>query len=152
MSELVRRVAATQAVHDRFIEQPLIWGRFDCARMAAAIAKALGHKVRLSAFGQYKTEAGAKAALARRGYADLPEAIDAMGFKRIAPAAALPGDVIGFLPQVNPQTGSPPSPFTSLCIYIGNGRVLGFHEGTGLCHVMQPDFLSAEQPPIAWRL
>lgn len=152
MSALAKRVEAVQTVLARFEKQPLAWGRFDCGRLAVAMLRAMGHKVRLSQFGQFSTEAGALAAIQRKGFNDLPEILDSWGLPRIAPAAALPGDLIGFLPQVNPQTGAPASPFTSLAVFIGNGRILGFHDAVGLCVVMQPDFLSAERPPIAWRL
>lgn len=152
MTDLLKRRDAVDQVIARFNGQPLIWGRFDCARLAAATAKAMGHRVRLSAFGQYTTPAAAKAALRRKGFEDLPEAIDAMGFERIAPARCLPGDVIGFLPQPDPDDPLPGDDFTTLCIWVGNGRVLGFHAGTGVCCIVQPDYSGAKSPPVAWRL
>ena len=119
MVDLTRRTAAVQRTLLKFEGRPLEWGRFDCAKLAVDVARNLGHKVKLSAFGAYRTPEGARTALARKGFTDPP----------------LPGD-----------------DFTSLTIWVGNGRVLGFHAGTGACRVVQPDWAAAAEPPIAWRL
>ena len=152
MTDLTRRTAAVQRTLLKFEGRPLEWGRFDCAKLAVDVARNLGHKVKLSAFGTYRSPEGARAALARKGFTDLPQLVDWLGFERLPPARALPGDLIGFLPQPDPNAPLPGDDFTSLTIWVGNGRVLGFHAGTGACRVVQPDWAAAEQPPIAWRL
>lgn len=151
-ASLIARKAALDLVRAKFDGKPLDWGQYDCAKLALACARALGHKIRISPFGSYKTPQGATAALARRGFSDLPELIDSLGFERIPPASALPADIIGFLPQPDPDAPLPGDHFTSLTLNAGNGRVFGFHAGTGICCTVQPDYTGALRPPIAWRL
>lgn len=141
----VDRVAAAQATKDKFDRQPLVWGRFDCGRMAAHIARGLGHKVRLSAFGQYSSEEGAKRALERAGFgfAGLAKAVDSYGWERVPPAAARPGDLIAF-----PIEGD----WVALAMAVGGGRVLGLHEGSGCFRVVQPTFTAGQSAAWAWRL
>lgn len=129
---LLARVDAAQQAMDHFAGKPLVWGRTDCARLAAHVLKTLGYKPGLSRFGDYKTELGARRALRRHGMTDTPDWLDTIhGLIRIAPAAALPGDVVGM-----PGAGN----WTSLTICLGNGRLLGFHPeaGVGVCTVVQP--------------
>lgn len=152
MSDLVARKAVVDATIARFDRQPLVWSRFDCGRLAAFVLRARGFKVRLSAFGQFTTAAGAKAALGRMGFDDMPQAIDSYGPARITPSQALPADLIGFPPQPDPENPLPGDDMTAIAVYVGNGRVLGFHAGTGLCRIVQPDLLGGDRPPIAWRV
>lgn len=63
--------------------------------------------------------------------------MDAHGLDRIAPAAALAGDIV-MLPGEDA--------LGSLCIALGNGRVLGFHQDAKGAVVMQPTAFAA-----AWR-
>lgn len=136
------RVEAAQAAVAKYSGKPLVWGGSDCVRMAAFVARRLGHKPRLARFGQYTTEAAAKAALARRGYSDVGDAIDDMGFERIPAASALVADILAFPP-------TEPGGITALAAYLGNGRVLGLHEGSGVFAVLQPR-LSIETGLSAW--
>lgn len=145
MASMLKRVAAMEAARDEFNGQPLIWGRYDCAKLAAFVARQLGHKVRLSRFGTYTTEAEAKAALQRAGFADLADVVNAMGFQRIRPAEALPGDLVGFPP-------TDPEGLTALAAVIGNGRVLGAHESSGCFRILQPVFAAGGLQAMAWRL
>lgn len=104
---------------ERFRDREFGWGSVDCAKMVAFHLKQLGHKVRLSKAGQYKTAASAVAALKRLGYTTLPDAMDGHGFPRIAPAAALIGDVVSF--ASDHEIGA-------LGIVVGNGNMMAFHE------------------------
>ena len=149
---LVQRKEAVEAALAKFDMAALEWGRFDCAKLALFVAREMGHRVGVSSFGQYKTPAGARAALARNDFTDLPELVDALGFERIAPAACLPGDLIGFLPEPDPENPLPGDDLTALAVYVGNGRILGFHAASGVCQVLRPDLSRAAVPPIAWRL
>lgn len=127
MKPLVKRKKATDATIERFRGKAFAWGSVDCAKMVAFHLKQLGHKVRLSKAGPYKTARGAKGALKRLGYDTLPEAMDGHGFERIAPAFALVGDVVSF--DADHEIGA-------LGIVVGNGNMLAFHEAQELPVVM----------------
>lgn len=141
---LVLRRDAAQSVIDAFRGQAFAWGKADCVRLAAAVLRALGHNPRLAKAGAYSTEGGARAALARTGFAGLAEAIDALGLERIAPAAALPGDIIAL---ASDSDGWP-----ALTVAIGNGRVLGFHGDPPVCHVLHPHLDQVGAGVAAWRV
>lgn len=152
VSRLITRKEAVEAALARFDMMPLEWGRFDCAKLALFVAREMGHRIPIAGFGSYKTPAAAKAALARKGFDDMPGLVDSFGLERIAPAACLPADLIGFLPEPDPEKPLPGDDMTALAVYVGNGRILGFHAETGVCRVLQPDLSRAAVPPIAWRL
>lgn len=137
-SAMERRVSAAQATLDRFKDKPFSFGTHDCARMVAFHLRQLGYQPMLSKGGSYKTCLGAKRALRRAGYPDLAAAIDRLGLVRIAPAEALPGDILQ-LPAVD-ELGA-------LTVALSNGRVLGYHESVAGAVVMQPSAFSG-----AWRV
>lgn len=140
MTELVKRVAAAQATLNAARDKPFRLGRNDCARMSAAHLRRMGHKVKLPASGSYASLRGAVKALAARGFADLPAAMDGMGFERIAPAAALPGDILA-LPT--------DSPIGSLAVVLSNGRACGFLEDVVGAAVIQPvEYVAAWRVPL----
>lgn len=139
MSDIVRRQKATQATVDAFKGRPFRFGVRDCARMAAAHLRRLGHQVKLPPSGSYGSARSAAVALRERGFADLGAALDSMGFERIAPAAALVGDVL-MLPGDGPFGGA-------LTVAVGNGRVLGYHEDAVGADILQP-----VQFVTAWRV
>jgi hypothetical protein len=129
VSELVRRRDVTQATVAAWKGRKFKLGQADCVRLAADHLRRMGHKVRLPAKGSYGTLIGAQRALAKRGYADLASVLDDLGFERIAPAAARPGDLIAI-----------PSEHAIGCLMIavGNGRTLGFHEDVEGAEILQP--------------
>lgn len=86
---------------------------------------------------KYSTETGAVRALKRTGFADLIEAVDALGLERIAPAAAKTGDLVG-MPCEGPWG-------CALTVAVGNGRVFGFLDG--MAQVQIPSAFTA-----AWRV
>ncbi|SFS42172.1 DUF6950 family protein [Brevundimonas viscosa] len=130
MSPMIRRVEAVQATIDRFRDKPLKLGTDDCVRMAAFALRKQGVRASLLKAGSYSSEAGARRVMKRLGYETLAEAVDALGLPRIAPAMALPGDILT-LPAAD---GSD----LALAVAVGNGRVLGFWEAAGVCTVFQP--------------
>ncbi|MBB3691448.1 DUF6950 family protein [Sphingomonas sp. BK580] len=138
MHELVQRVNAAQATLDAVRDKPFRLGRNDCARMVAGHLRRMGHRVKLPASGSYASLRGAVKALAARGYADLPAAMDAMGFERVAPAAALPADVLALPAE---------SPIGCLAVVLNNGRACGFVEDAVGAAVIQPVAYVA-----AWRI
>lgn len=136
---MLKRVAVAQACVDRFDGQAFAWGACDCARLAAFALQALGYKPSYARFGRYRTALSARRALRREGFADTTDWMDAVhGLVRIAPAAALPGDIVA-LPG---EDG-----WSALTVALGQGRLLGFLEAAGGCAVVEPGV-----PPIAtWR-
>lgn len=137
---LVRRVKAAQSTRDEWWEQPHHYGHADCARMAASHLRRMGYKVRLPPEGSYASQRTARMKLKAMGAETLADALDSMGFKRIAPAATLVGDII----ELPGAAGD----LSALTIALGNGRVLGWHPDApkGAC-VMQPTEWLA-----AWRV
>ncbi len=116
-------------------------GESDCVRMFARHARKLGHQVRIPPARSYRTVKGALAKLEELGHESLPAAIDALGFERIAPAAAIVGDLL----ELPSEDGRLPA----LAIALGNGRAVAWHEGIphGGADVLQPLELVT-----AWRL
>lgn len=134
---MLARVAATQATVRRFQGRPFRFGTTDCARLVAFHLKQLKLPVSLARAGSYRSALGARRALQRLGVASLAEALDAQGLARIAPAAAIVGDIVE-LP------GEPP--FGALSVAVGNGRVIGFHQDAAGAEILQPTAFVA-----AWR-
>jgi len=135
--EFMTRVSAAQASFDRFDGVAFRWSSNDCVRLAAFTLRKMGHKPALPKAGAYGSLLGARKALAAAGFDSLEAALDAMGLERIAPAAALPADIVAL-----PGEGGWPA----LTVAIGNGRVLGFMGGRG--GVMQPrDYVCAWRVP-----
>ena len=141
MTEIERRVAAVEATIARFQGRPFAWGKVDCAKMLAWHLRKMGHRQNMGwhRAGGYSTALGAKRALRHAGFVDLPEALDQLGFTRIAPAALLAGDVV----QLPGEGG-----LASMAIVVGNGRIFGFHQAVAGAEVLQP----AETPRAAWRI
>ena len=117
---LDRKAAAAQKTLDAWSVRPIKLGTSDCVRMSAFHLRLLGRKVKLPPSGSYRTVNSARKALKAAGYESLGAALDAMGLERIAPAAAVVGDIIAM--PADDQLGA-------LSICLGNGRVLGYHEG-----------------------
>lgn len=128
---------AAQACIDRFLGKAYAPGKRDCAILAAHLLHQYGIPVPVMKGLRYSTEAGAIKSLKRTGCRDIIEAVDALGLQRIAPAAALPGDLVG-LPCEGPWG-------CALTVAVGNGRVFGFLNGVGI--VTQPPRLFV----AAWR-
>jgi hypothetical protein len=128
---------AAQSCIDRFAGKTYEPGKRDCAIMAAHLLHQYGVAVPVMKGLKYSTEAGAARALKRTGFADLLEAVDALGLERIAPAAARTGDLIG-MPCDGPWG-------CALTVAVGNGRVFGFLDG--VAQVQIPSAFTA-----AWRV
>ena len=134
MTELIKRVQAVEAMASEWSGVRFAWGKKDCARLAAAHIKAMGHKVSLVKFGTYGSELGAFKALKRGGFDSLEDLVDGR-FVRIAPAYVRVGDLVGL------QSGDDRWP--ALSIALGHGRVLGFLDG-------RAGVLAALQIKTAW--
>lgn len=128
---LQRRAEVAQAAVDRFAGKPFVWGVNDCASLAVFAMREFGWTPRLGARGSYRTARGAVRHLKRLGFGSLEGAVDDVGLARIAPAAALPGDIVAIPGEAVAGLSMP-----ALTIAVGYQRVLGFLDGR--CGVIQP--------------
>lgn len=139
MSEhvLILRRDAAQATLARFEGEPFAWGQFDCAKMLAFHLRQMNLSPATAKAGRYTSAIGARRALTRIGARSLADLLDRR-FARIAPAAALIGDVVAL-----PSTGR----LDAIGIALGNGRLLSYHEDAAGAVVVQPVEMLA-----AWRI
>jgi hypothetical protein len=126
---LVLRVAAAEAAVQEFLNQPLQYGRRDCARMAAFVLKRLGYHVSLARAGRYTTALGGVRALRRLGYDSLEAALDGFGMARIPLAAALPADIIAVPSEDR---------WPALWIALSGNRALGWHQSSEHACIVEP--------------
>ncbi|CAN5334385.1 hypothetical protein BH10PSE12_BH10PSE12_02630 [soil metagenome] len=138
MTPLERRQKVTLATVAKVQARPFKLGVNDCARMVAFHARQLGWKVKAAPAGSYHSIVKAQAELKKLGVANLPEAMDACGIPRIAPAFALLGDVMEIQGD---------HPLGTLGICMGNGRIICFHEDHPGTVILQP-----AAPITAWNL
>ena len=138
-SPLERRVAAAQQLLDEWKGRPFSWKNGGhCARMVADHLRRMGYTPPLAKAGPIVSALSAKRALVRLKVATLADAIDLVGLPRIAPAAALVGDIIEL-----PGEGE----LGCMTVALGNGRTLGFHQEATGAVVLQP-----VQYVSAWRV
>lgn len=139
MTEIERRVAAVTKTRAHFAGRPFAWGKVDCAKVAAWHLRQMGHRsIGIAKAGSYQTALSAKRALNRWGVSSLADALDKAGLPRIAPAAALIGDIVRL-----PGTEA----FDALGIVAGNSALLAFHEDSDTIEVIR----SLVVPDVAWR-
>lgn len=139
-SRAQRRVAAIEACRERVEGKPYKPGTRDCVKLAGCVMHKMGRRVGLTKGVRYSTEAGALKALKKAGFDDLPSAVAAAGLERIAPAAALPGDLLGFESD---------DPFgCSIWVNMGNGKALGFKADHEVGVVIAIEAV----PKYAWRV
>lgn len=124
MTPALRRAKAAQACMDRFAGKPLQLGKRDCARLGEHLLHQLGDRPSFLKGVRWDSETGAVRALARLGFRDLDDAVDAHGLPRIGWASALVGDLIS-LPSDH-RIGA-------LGVYLGNQAALCFRDGSDLC-------------------
>lgn len=115
------RINAVQACFDKFVDKPYDPGRRDCVRLAGFCALNMGHRVPMLKGVKYNTEAKALRALKSAGFDTLYEAVDSLGFPRIIPAMAWPGDIVA-LPG-NDNFGC------TLAVCYDHMKVIGYQEG-----------------------
>lgn len=132
MHPMLKRQAATQACMDRYAFKPMEPGTRDCGKLAALAMHKAGRNAKLLNGSKHKTMAGALKYIRQSGFKDLLELMDATGLERIAPAAALPGDIIALASEPGDGFGC------SLSVALDNGRVLWFNPGSGLCEPGEP--------------
>lgn len=135
MHPMLKRAAAAQACMDRFEGKPYHPATRHCGKLAAHALTKMGRSAKLLNASRHTTEAGAIKYLKRTGFACLADLMDAMGLERIAPAAALPGDIIG-LPSGDAFG-------CSLSVALGDGLVLGLVEGAAFQVLIPHQFVAA---------
>lgn len=138
---LTLRVAAAQASLDQWRNKRWRMGEADCVRMTASHLRRMGYPVRLPPKGSYRTARAALEQLEARGFSSLGQAMDAMGFERIAPASAIAGDVVEI-------AGDDSEDLSALVVALGNGRVVGWHPDAPGATVLQP----ISHMITAWRI
>jgi hypothetical protein len=113
---LAERGQRTQAIIDRFYEQPFNWRGAHCIKLAAAQGKAMGHK--LPPLPTFRSALGAKRALSKRDAANVAELLDHYFVRLPAPAFALLGDLCVLPGEEGLDT---------VCIADGQGNLWGWH-------------------------
>ena len=147
MSKLIQRAHAAQSVIDEYYKQPLVWGKSDCAHLAAAVIIKLGHANPFKGIQKYTSETGAFKAMRRAGFTTLAEAVEKLGFESIPPVSALSGDIVGYPGQ---GFGG-----VALGVAIGDGRFLGFAagpDGQPICDHAKIADVAALGTMMAWRV
>jgi len=134
--DLNERANVTQATLEVFSSHAFEWGKYDCGKMLIHHVRAMGHKITTG--GTWKSPVGLSRFLRRHGGSGAA-CLDGWGLCRIPAAMCLTGDVVEI------EGGEPP--FGAFGVYIGNGRVMAYHETVAGLAVIQPNRLTA-----AWRL
>lgn len=141
MTELQRRVAATQATEKRFRNRPFNWaGAATCIHLVRFHAAQLGH--RLPIVPRFQSALGAARALKATGFASLPALMDAhfapvpAAFLSVGDILAIPGD----------------SGFEALLVKGGIDKFLGWHEDGEGCTIIALSGDDIRQAVGAWKL
>ena len=139
MTPMKRRMLAVEACQARFLNKPYEPGKRDCLKLVKHALHTVGRRVGLTRGVRYSTEAGAVKALRKLGFRTLIEAVDASDLVRIAPAMALPGDVLAL------QSGEDGFG-CALALFLGNGKAMTFVGGVCVQGAL------GDTPMAAWRL
>lgn len=139
---MILRQRAAEACLQRFNGQRLDYKRYDCVRLARFLFNQMGHStVTILKGRRWGTRAGAEAAMRASGLSCLSQGVDALGFARIPPAAAIIGDLVAIPVPQGDAFGC------SLMVCVGNGRVLGL-DGRGTFRVLRTHGMFT----AAWRV
>ncbi len=142
MHQLIKRTYVAQSLIDEFNGKPLIWGKIDCAHIAAFVLKAFGYSNPLKGIQKYTSERGAMLAMRKAGLPDLLSAIDRLDLERIAPASALSGDIVAY-----PGEGFGGH---ALGVALGDGRLMGIAAGPDGIPIV--DHAPITVATVAWRV
>ena len=92
LPDLIRRQRALAKTLAKYRDKPIDWRRFDCVRMLRSHLVWMGHRC-LPKVPKYASPHGAKRALKHAGHDGIEALLDSL-LPRIAPAQALPGDIV----------------------------------------------------------
>lgn len=120
------RMNVVQAAIDRYLHKPFMWGTDDCAHLCAFAMRLFGYADPLAKVPAYNSVKSAVKAMKKVGVTNFEKHIDGLGFERIPPAAALPGDIIGI-----PAETEAGVEWLALGLYVGKNRVMAY--AGGLC-------------------
>jgi hypothetical protein len=141
MTELERRVAATQATEQRFRDRPFDWAKAaTCIHLVRFHAAQLGHQ--LPIVPRFRSALGARKALKATGYDSLPALMDAH-FLSVPAAYLRVGDVLAV-----PGDGG----FDALWIKGGIDKFLGWTEQAEGCEIIAMSGDDIRQAVGAWQL
>lgn len=141
---LIERVERTQKTIDLWLNRTFQWGTADCGQMAGSHLDACGVTTPLAQAGNYKTEIGARRVMRRLGATSMEDFLDNLGLDRIAPASALPGDIVGF------PGGEEGNEWTALGVHVGDDRIIGFAAAQGEEAIVRVGPISVAT--MAWRV
>lgn len=140
---LVRRAFVAETVASRFIGRAFAWGESDCAVMAHDVLTGFGLTSPWAQSRGYGTERGARKEMKRLGYTGIDDALDRLGLERIAPAFALPGDILGFESSV-PAFG------VALGVTLSGGKCCAFIDDASIGFIAVVGW--AHFAKTAWRV
>lgn len=139
IDDRIRRAQAADACWQRFYAKSYVPGTRDCVKLATHALIKMSHGSGPVKGLRYSTEAAGYKLMRKAGFKTLPEALDAMGLPRIAPAMAMQGDLIA-------MDAGDDNPFgAALTVAMPDGLVLGFSQG--ICSTWRPLAFQG-----AWRL
>lgn len=144
-SALLLRQRAVSACLTRFEGVPLIWGKTDCVRLCALALRKQGHAVPLLKGVRYSSEQTALRRFKEQKIETLCDAVDALGLVRIAPAMALPGDLIA----MPPGEGNPFGAALGVIHTAASRRIIAASDDTLEFRVLAPDL---SQALCVWRV
>lgn len=137
MHDLLRRQAALEKTLRKYRGRAIDWREVDCVRMLRSHLVAMGARG-LPRLPRYSTPVGALRALRGAGFESLEALLDATA-ARIAPAAALDGDVV---------LGAGDVHFQAVGLHVAH-KIWGWHQDNGCS---EPIAIVVTGPLIgAWR-
>lgn len=130
------RAAATERTKLAFIARPFDWTRqATCVHLVRRQLLEMGHQV--PPVPTFRTPIGAKRALTKRGWSTVAEMVDAQ-LPRIHASEAIVGDIL--------ELASSDMLGGGLVVAVGNGRAMGYLEGSTALTILQPRAFG-----LAWR-
>lgn len=138
---LERRRLAVEALKAEYAGKAFALGSADCAQMVRSHLARLGHEV--PEIAAYRRAADARAALKALGVTSVGEWLD-RHLERIAPAAALAGDII----ELKSEPGTIMAELGAMTVSLGR-KVMGWSAAVPGLVVMAPQ---PDQIAAAWRV
>jgi hypothetical protein len=147
-TKLERRQVAVEAMLKEFSTRPFGFGKTknaDCMKMSLFLLHKMGVKTPGSSrLGNYKNPVMARQALRRAWEVKTVNEWADKHFERIAPAEALPGDLLAGQESEDHALGA-------LMVYVGNGNVATFTEEHDTLVIGELTFEPGLEPIGAWR-
>lgn len=139
---LDERARRTERTIERYRKKPFSWTGANCIRLAAAQARAMGHKV--PPVPLFRSVEGARRALAAEGFDSVTALLDAHFDRLPSPAFAWVGDLCA-------GPASDEHGLEAIGISDGQGNLFGWHAANGFTELAVIKFAAADLT-AAWRL